>query len=418
MRIDLIIIIALALAMGSCVTPKSAADNSYRGLYDYESIVLHPSVSVYHISDSETEIHYSFDASELLFNRSHIDSSFEAKLSFKGELFQDVNDSLVLAHEFQNERRFVNDNTHRIQGSIDIPCDQGTESTLNISFKDENRKTVARVIITIDKTNRFNSQNFLVLGKDNKVVYGDQIAGTAELTLRCDRCSTADFSISRNDEEIKLPPPPFSDSRIDLPSHKDGLNMSLPARDKNLEINVTSGFYFITQDPLKEDGLTLSVRDEFFPDIMTVDDMIASIRYITSRAEFEDMNQGGRTREVMENFWVECGGSKEKARQLIQAYYNRVREANLYFSHVVPGWKTDRGLIHIVFGNPKKIFHYPEKEIWLYGEDDNLNSLRFTFRNKTSQYSSNHLVLQRDHVYKSNWERAVTSWRNGRIYED
>jgi GWxTD domain-containing protein len=417
MRTDLTIIL-LALVLGSCVTPKSTTDNSHRGLYDYESVVLHPSISVYHISDSETEIHYSFEASELLFNRSHVDSSFKAHLSFKGELFQNIADSLSLAHEFQSDRQFVNQNTHHIQGSISIPCDQGTESTLNISFEDKNRKTVARAIISIDKSNRFSSQNFLVLDKDDNVVSGDQIAGNSELTLRCDRCSDSEFSISRNDAEIKLPPPPFSDSRIELPSHKDGLNMSLPAEDNELEINVTSGFYFITQDPSNKDGLTLSVRDEFFPDIMKVDDMIASLRYITSRAEFEGMTDGGRTREVMESFWIECGGSKEKARQLIQAYYNRVREANMYFSHVVPGWKTDRGLIHIVFGNPKKIFHYPEKEIWLYGEEDNLNSLQFTFRNRTSQYSSNHLVLQRDHIYKSNWERAVTSWRNGRIYED
>jgi hypothetical protein len=85
---------------------------------------------------------------------------------------------------------------------------------------------------------------------------------------------------------------------------------------------------------------------------------------------------------------------------------------------MMPGWKTDMGLVHIVYGNPKKIYHGDNHETWLYGEEDNLNSLSFTFYRKENVLSDNHFELRRDLIYKTSWERAITSWRNGKIYTD
>ncbi|NNE55464.1 MAG: GWxTD domain-containing protein [Flavobacteriales bacterium] len=196
------------------------------------------------------------------------------------------------------------------------------------------------------------------------------------------------------------------------------MKIELPLDEGSVELDLSRGFYFLTSNPESGRGLTISVRDPFFPEVKTADMMGQTIRYITSRTEFEAMTNSDQPRAGIEQFWIDCAGSKEKARELIKVYYNRVREANLYFSHVVPGWKSDRGLIHIVFGNPKKVFQYPNKEVWLYGEEDNVNSLQFTFRKVASPYGEEILALSRDQAYKTDWERAVTSWRNGRIYSE
>ena len=407
-----------ALLLASCTTQKSTSDNSHRGLYDFESNVLHPEIAVYHATDTTTELHYTLDPSEILFSRDHIDSEFTARIGFEGEITQIISDSVHVIHEVRLTQIHPAQKGSKLSGLIEFPCEAGSISSLKLSIKDLNRNTSTKFFVELDKTNKLNSQNYLLTDEYGEALCMNQISGSNKIRVYCARCEDVDVQIARNDEEIKLPPPPFSDSRMQLPSHEDGLKMSLPMENHQLDINTTKGFYFISQDPENRLGTTLSVRDYFFPEIMTTDYMILTLRYITSRSEYESMNDGGRSREVMENFWIECAGSKEKARLLIQAYYSRVKEANMYFSHVIPGWKTDRGLIHIVFGNPKKIFRYAEKEVWLYGEEDNMNSLQFTFRKKPSPYSNNHMVLQRDHVYKNNWERAVTSWRNGRIYEN
>lgn len=409
-------LIAAPLLLFSCSTHNKVSDNSHKSLYDFESSVLHPDILVYHSEDDSTQVFYQIDVSELLYNRQSVEEPFAARIRLSGEMSVLEQDSARIVHKFEVEHNHVASDSYWATKSITLPCQEGIY-TLNLKITDLNRKTSSLALIEIDKTNRLNNQNFIAF-ENGAPVFGAQTITATELRVECARCKDGDMSIARNDDDIKLPPPPFSDSRVSLPDHNAGMKMSLPLENKSMDINLTKGFYFLSQDPDGKLGMTLSVREEFFPDVMTVDDMIKTVRYITSRTEFEAMTTGDKKRESMERFWIECGGSKEKARKLIEVYYNRVREANLYFSHITPGWQTDRGLIHIVFGNPKKIFRYPGKEVWLYGEEDNMNSLQFTFRKKDSPYTNHHLVLQRDHVYKTNWERAVTSWRNGRIYEN
>jgi len=249
-------------------------------------------------------------------------------------------------------------------------------------------------------------------------MWGYQVAGESNVKIRCDRCTEKNISIYWHEELLKLPPPPFSDSRRPLPNPSSGAKTTSPLIDKEIEIQLSRGWCFLSQDVNEKEGVTLHARDIFFPDVMSVDMMVQSMRYITSRAEFESLLSSKNKREEMERIWTDIAGDKKKARELIRIYYNRVREANIYFSNLAPGWKTDRGLIHIIFGNPKKIFLYADSEVWLYGEEDNLNSLKFTFREIPSPFPGKHLVLNRDHVYKTNWDRAVTSWRNGRIYSE
>jgi NRPS condensation-like uncharacterized protein len=51
------------------------------------------------------------------------------------------------------------------------------------------------------------------------------------------------------------------------------------------------------------------------------------------------------------NFWKDCGGSEEKAKELIAIFFRRVNTSNTYFSTTVPGWRTDRGMIYIIYSD-------------------------------------------------------------------
>jgi GWxTD domain-containing protein len=123
-------------------------------------------------------------------------------------------------------------------------------------------------------------------------------------------------------------------------------------------------------------------------------------------------------RKAMERFWLDAAGDRERAREAIRIYYGRVENANRHFSSVVEGWRTDRGLVHIIFGTPTSIYRSETGETWTYGEENNIMSLSFNFVKRPSALSDNDYRLDRDPMFKGAWYRNVESWRNGRVHQN
>jgi GWxTD domain-containing protein len=142
------------------------------------------------------------------------------------------------------------------------------------------------------------------------------------------------------------------------------------------------------------------------------------IRFITTKTEHEEIIKNSYPKLLIDRFWLECGGSKEHARELIRVFYRRVEEANYYFSTYTEGWKSDRGMIHLLFGNPNQIIRSSQGEVWNYGEDSNAALLSFTFKKVDSPFTNNLYLLEREPGYKPYWERMVQTWRSGKIYSD
>ena len=74
---------------------------------------------------------------------------------------------------------------------------------------------------------------------------------------------------------------------------------------------------------------------------------------------------------ALDKFWLAKAGSEERGKELIRKYYNRVQDANNYFSSYTEGWRTDRGMISIIFGKPNVVTRTRREEIWSYGEEPN-----------------------------------------------
>ena len=56
----------------------------------------------------------------------------------------------------------------------------------------------------------------------------------------------------------------------------------------------------------------------------------------------------------------------EQAKELIRIYYNRVFFSNYYFTSDREGWKTDSGMIFIVYGPPNTFYKSEDEEKWGY----------------------------------------------------
>jgi GWxTD domain-containing protein len=173
-----------------------------------------------------------------------------------------------------------------------------------------------------------------------------------------------------------------------------------------------NGIYHIQPDTTGKDGFTFFSFYKGFPDVTTPYQMLNALRYITSKTEYNDMSLMKNRKQAVDDFWLDVAGNPERAKEMIRKYYGRVTGANRYFTSYQEGWKTDRGMIFIVFGPPGLVYRNPDSETWIYGEDRNMMSITFNFSRVNNVFSDNDFELNRSQEYKELWYSALEGWRN------
>ena len=218
--------------------------------------------------------------------------------------------------------------------------------------------------------------------------------------------------------EFPLATPPYSDKENAPFQYKEDSLFILKLSPKG-ELNFAAsqkGFYHFQCDSSSKEGFTLFVLSENFPQIKKAVNMIGPIRYITSKSEYDLINGSTKKKKSVESFWLKNTSNKDRARSLIKKYYNRVEEANEYFSSYIEGWRTDRGMMYIVYGPPSLMYRTLISETWIYGDQNSANALTFSFIKVDNPFSNNDYTLERSASFRQSWSLAVDSWRNGRTY--
>ncbi|MBM55326.1 MAG: hypothetical protein CMB32_02075 [Euryarchaeota archaeon] len=231
-------------------------------------------------------------------------------------------------------------------------------------------------------------------------------------TLMIHSPGVSNWEVYRAIAPQNLPAAPFSNSRNPLDTV-----IARPFAYSDGSWVVTDGcqlFY----DNKTNISFVINGRRADFPKSINVDDLIESTRYIATRDEYSRLLSAEHPKLALDQFWLKCGDSADKSRKLLEIYYDRVEEANTFFSGIQEGWKTDRGMVHIVLGVPDKVRSDGWREVWFYGDEGSPNCVIFVFDKRDNRLDDNVYVLQRDGLYRNTWERVVTSWRNGRIQGD
>ena len=111
--------------------------------------------------------------------------------------------------------------------------------------------------------------------------------------------------------------------------------------------------------------------------INNLDEAIEQLRYIARGDVISKMKKasGEEKKNLFLEFWRErdpTPGTEEN--ELMNEYYRRVAFANQNFSGYLEGWKTDMGMVYILFGPPNDIERHPFEiqtkpyEVWYYYE--------------------------------------------------
>ena len=183
-----------------------------------------------------------------------------------------------------------------------------------------------------------------------------------------------------------------------------------------LKVPDFEGIIKVTPEDEQYPPFYLPILPEGFPKSKTYDDMIANLRYITTNSEFKALQDSANKRIAFEQFWLSCVSNKDKAKTLIGRYYKRIELVNEYFTSYKAGWKTDMGIIYIIYGRPHQVYKSSQSVTWLYGDETNPMSLSFTFDKQNNPFSDKDYQLRRNPAYQSSWYTAVERWRDGRIY--
>ena len=124
------------------------------------------------------------------------------------------------------------------------------------------------------------------------------------------------------------------------------------------------------------------------------------------------MLESKNIKKEIDKFWIKNAGNPDRARVIIRKYYNRVQDANAMFTSYHEGWKTDRGMIYIVYGPPNVVYRSSHHETWIYGEVGNMLSVNFKFLKVKNPFTDNDYSLtDKSPIYKDGWYNAIDTWR-------
>ncbi len=169
---------------------------------------------------------------------------------------------------------------------------------------------------------------------------------------------------------------------------------------------------------LDEASRTLAVEGPGFPQLATLAELVDALAYIAYPREVQLIREGASAaerRRRFDAFWGSLVPDRRVAGTLLRRYYERVEEANRLFTSVKPGWKTDRGMVYVVFGAPEYVETTFEGETWYYAYGSQDAASTFVFE-RASPYEVDpfgHYVLVRQPAYERAWGRALRRWREG-----
>jgi GWxTD domain-containing protein len=415
-----VLIILLAAGCSNLVryTTPSVTKN-VASIYNPSSSPLHPEFVVYHERPEVSRLYIKLYTQELLFNQANREGKYMGSLKIHYELREVINgndseavaDSATISYNLdRNEIKDV------FFASIPLIAFQDRIYSLKVRTTDELRNKSSISFLEVDKSSVNTAQNYKVILLGTGYPSFDRVFNSNEvffITYARRQIDTIYVKYYRN--TFPLPRPPITNLSSARPEFIPDSIFTYPYRDTISYRLPYEGMYHIQIDPGQQGGLTLFNFGNSYPRVTTIDEMIGPLAYLTSTVEFNDLINQTNKKLALDNFWIRTAGNVETSRELIRIYYNRVFFANYYFSSYKEGWKTDRGMMFIVYGPPNALTKTAETEIWTYYRKRGKEPLRFTFSKVRNPYSDNDYQLERDFV-TSMWLQAVEDWRKGKVF--
>jgi GWxTD domain-containing protein len=171
------------------------------------------------------------------------------------------------------------------------------------------------------------------------------------------------------------------------------------------------GLYLFQQDTNAATGFAVRCVNETYPKFSKIADLIEPLIFVTTEDEYKELLNANGDKTKFDKVILDITRDKERAKNFMRNYYRRVELANQYFSSYKAGWKTDRGMIYLIFGLPDELSVNDGSEVWYY----KATRTRFTFVKSGSVYDPDNYVLLRDKRFMETWFSMVDLLRKSRF---
>ncbi|HRG00502.1 MAG TPA: GWxTD domain-containing protein [Bacteroidia bacterium] len=409
----------IAVVLVACASQKVNQSSNDR-LYKKGNNELNSKYTVYHINDSVSQLFYELSNDVLIYKKTDTSNYFycDVKLQLQVKL-EDKLDQIINTESIKIIDRQTDAITKYLNGSIYFKLKKDHNYYIDINVIDNHKKTIYHHNLYSNKESVNSRQNFLVYNSRQEVLFNSYYKPDDVVYIQSFRNKEKLYEVDFFKANFRLALPPFSVEPMQHFSYKPDSTFSVYEKNGLIELALPQkGFFHLKTNNATKEGVTFYVYESSYPKIKNTEQMIMATRYIMAKKEFDNCMISEDKKAAIDKFWVDIGGSNERAKELIKKYYGRVQESNKLFSSFQEGWKTDRGMIYIVFGAPNNVSKRKNGEIWTYGEVGNPSSLVFIFTKVINPFTDNDYYLERSEVFKAPWYEAVDMWRQGRIYLD
>lgn len=291
----------------------------------------------------------------------------------------------------------------------------GVRGSGTISEKEEVKYLVAKVIYTPARRAwifytrlepNYPVNNYLVA--DNRPAIQSYVHTDDTVSLAFD---SASWIVSYYNQSFPAAAPVFSEAQARVPAvmRVDSVFRINPNEKSLFPLK---GLYLLQRDTTAIEGLAFRAEEDY-PQYSKLTNLPGPLIYITTRQEYDKLESTNGNKRAFDRVVLGITSDTDRARTLMRSYFRRVELANRYFTSYKEGWKTDRGMVYIIFGRPDQVFRFEDREVWNY--DNDRFKLRLNFVKSSSLFDPDNYVLIRDKKYESTWYEVVDLWRNARF---
>jgi GWxTD domain-containing protein len=412
-KIGLLLFVLLVLAP-ACQAPSKVSLYNLVSLYQEEKQFSDLNTWVYHTSDSISTLFVEVIYSNLVYQKDPYTGLYACsyRLSYKLSAGYESKEFLHSESIVSGDSLNYGKNSGFVH-SFEMKVKYPGSYLLEITLFDFNRQSASAKYIEVLKDTRDGRQNFLLLNRNNELIYNSYIPKGEPFKIITNQDDLQSLFVSYYNRDFPVARPPYTEDREPVFEYKPDsvFLLDLVNGESDWFSMLKPGFFHLMKDAISREGLTLYCFHDGFPELVTADDLRYPLRFITTRKEYDTLMADSNSKAAVDAFWLKTSQSPERAKLLIQKYYSNVEQANKYFTSYHEGWKTDRGLIYVVLGQPDYVYRGHDSEEWIYGEPQNRSSLRFTFIRVKNYFTSNDFLLLRSPTLKEPWFVTVQSWR-------
>jgi GWxTD domain-containing protein len=424
-----VIIIIIACLSHSCVTTKTAFDpKDLSYLYNPTKNSINPRYGVFNQSEQLSVLSVKFFNTDLYFNEANPRGIPMAMMYVSVRLFN-ITQGKSLADTAIFDIDIVKDNSrNEYMYRIPLKVEKGFDYVAEIKIFDRIRQIMVQAFVPFNTTSENNRYNFYARGHFmhnellNPVVRKNEFMNLVYTRKPVDSLFVSFF---KPYEGIPYPPSMVLPERS-ISSDPDTI-VGLPYSDTLPIMFPRKGIYLCTIGKDISEGYSFNNFGTSFPAMTTPEDMIEPLAYLATEDEMSALRSSIKPKVALDDFWISCGGNVDKSRELIRIYYTRTLYANYYFTSFKEGWRTDRGMIYLLYGPPDKVYKSSAEESWGYRKSEVKSTwgtryqvkedyLFFTFKKKDNKFSDNEYSLSRSETVVTYWDKAVLSWRKGLVF--